>query len=224
MTQQRVPHRAAPDRRQRGCFLWEAAPKRIRQDGKKRTKRPGDAFHVLHGGGEEGLLVHVADSEHAGIAQAMQFFGFCEGSFNGFLAPGVDAFAFVCFSKRVRLLQCILPYMARHLPSAGFGREAFRPPGAVPACFGLAPVLPIAFPVGRAPCQLVPLRTQVNVFDWIIGETVFSEIVPLVRMPPIPYYRLYPGCRKLVTYRRVVVSRIQSHVLRLLPQPLINIL
>lgn len=43
-------------------------------------------------------------------------------------------------------------------------------------------------------------------------------------MPPIPYYRLYPGCRKLVAYRRVVVSRIQSHVLRLLPQPLINIL
>lgn len=187
-------------------------------------KRPGDAFHVLYGGGEEGLLVHVADSEHARMAQAMQLFGFCERSFNGFLAPGVDAFAFVCFPKRVRLLQCILPYMARHLPSAGFGREAFRPPGAVPACFGLAPVLPIAFPVGRAPCQLVPLRTQVNVFDWIIGETVFSEIVPLVRMPPIPYYRLYPGCRKLVAYRRVVVSRIQSHVLRLLPQPLINIL
>ncbi|WP_417422606.1 hypothetical protein, partial [Hominenteromicrobium sp.] len=45
------------DRRQRGCFLWEAAPKRIRQDGKKRTKRPSDAFHVLYGGGEEGLLV-----------------------------------------------------------------------------------------------------------------------------------------------------------------------
>ena len=40
------------DRRQRGCFLLEAAPKRIRQDGKKRTKRPGDAFHVLHGGGD----------------------------------------------------------------------------------------------------------------------------------------------------------------------------
>ena len=48
------------DRRQKGCFLWEAAPKRIRQDGKKETKRPGDAFHVLYGGGEEGLLVHVA--------------------------------------------------------------------------------------------------------------------------------------------------------------------
>ena len=166
------------DRRQRGCFLLEAAPKRIRQDGKKRTKRPGDAFHVLYGGGEEGLLVHVADSEHARMAQAMQLFGFCEGSFNGFLAPGVDAFPTACLLKRVRLFQCILPYMARHLPSAGFGREAFRPFGAVPACFGLAPVLPIAFPVGRAPCQLVPLRTQVNVFDWIIGETVFSEIVP----------------------------------------------
>ena len=154
----------------------------------------------------------------------MQFFGFCEGSFNGFLAPGVDAFAAACLPKRVRLFQCILPYMARHLPSAGFRGEAFCPFGAVPACFGLAPVFPIPFPVGRAPCQLVPLRTQVNVFDWIIGETVFPEIVPLVRMPSIPYYRLYPGCRKLVAYRRVVVSRIQPHVLRLLPQPLINIL
>ena len=151
---------AASDRRQRGCFLWEAAPKRIRQDGKKRTKRPSDAFHVLYGGGEEGLLVHVADSEHTGIAQAMQFFGFCEGSFNGFLAPGVDAFAAACLRKRVRLLQCILPYMARHLPSAGMGREAFRPSGAIPACPGFAPVFPIAFPVGRAPCQLMPLRTQ----------------------------------------------------------------
>ena len=99
------------DRRQRGCFLLEAAPKRIRQDGKKRTKRPGDAFHVLHGGGEEGLLVHVADSEHAGIAQAMQLFGFCEGSFNGFLAPGVDTFPAACLPKRVRLFQCILPYI-----------------------------------------------------------------------------------------------------------------
>ena len=92
----KIRNKAAPrpcrtrgsDRRQRGCFLWEAAPKRIRQDGKKRTKRPGDAFHVLYGGGEEGLLVHVVDSEHAGIAQAMQFFGFCEGSFNGFPCAG----------------------------------------------------------------------------------------------------------------------------------------
>ena len=36
----------------------------------------------------------------------MQLFGFCERSFNGSLAPGVDAFAAACLRKRVRLLQC----------------------------------------------------------------------------------------------------------------------
>ena len=163
------------------------------RESREKGKRNALAMRFMYGGGEEGLLVHAADSKHAGIAQAVQLFGFCERSFNGFPAPGADAFPTACLPKRVRLFQCILPYMARHLPSAGFGREAFRPPGAVPACFGLAPVLPIAFPVGRAPCQLVPLRTQVNVFDWIIGETVFSEIVPLVRMPPSACCRPYPG-------------------------------
>ena len=41
----------------------------------------GDPFHVLNGSGEEGLLVHVADSKHASKAQDMEFFGFCEGAF-----------------------------------------------------------------------------------------------------------------------------------------------
>ena len=141
-----------------------------------------------------------ADSEYAGIAQAMQLFGFCERSFNGFLAPGVDPFPFGCLRKRIRLLQCILPYMVLHLPSAGMGREAFRPFGAVPACPGIAPVFPIPFPVGCAPCQLVPLRTQVNVLDWVKGETIFPEIVPLVRTPPVAYYRRYPGLHQLVTH------------------------
>ena len=112
--------------------------------------------------------------------------------------------------------------MARYLPSAGMGREAFRPFGAVPAYPGIAPVFPIPFPVGRAPCQLVPLRTQGNVFDWVKGETIFPETVPLVHMPPSA--RLYPGLRQPVTHGRAVVSRVQSHVLGLLPQSLFNIL
>ena len=70
----------------------------------------------------------------------------------------------------------------------------------------------------------MPLRTQGNVLDWIIGETVFPEIVPLVRMPPVAYHRLYPGLYQLVTHRRAVVSRVQPHVLGLLSQPLFNIL
>ena len=70
----------------------------------------------------------------------------------------------------------------------------------------------------------MPLRTQGNVLDWIIGETVFPEIVSLVRMPPVAYHRLHSGCRKLVTHRRAVVSRVQPHVLGLLSQPLFNIL
>ena len=70
----------------------------------------------------------------------------------------------------------------------------------------------------------MPLRTQRNVLDWIIGETVFPEIVSLVRMPPVAYCRLYPGLRQLVTHRRAVVSRVQPHVLGLLSQPLFNIL
>ena len=70
----------------------------------------------------------------------------------------------------------------------------------------------------------MPLRAQGNVLNSIIGETVFPEIVPLVRMPPVAYHRLYSGCRKLVTHRRAVVSRVQPHVLGLLSQPLFNIL
>ena len=70
----------------------------------------------------------------------------------------------------------------------------------------------------------MPLRTQGNVLDWIIGETVFPEIVSLVRMPPVAYYRLYPGLYQLVTHRRAAVSRVQPHVLGLLSQPLFNIL
>ena len=77
------------DHRQRPCFGTETWPLQKEGEGKKRKKRLGDAFHVLNSGGEEGLLIHIADSEHASIAQAMQLFGFCEGTFDCFLAPRV---------------------------------------------------------------------------------------------------------------------------------------
>ena len=60
--------------------------------------------------------------------------------------------------------------------------------------------------------------------DRIIGETVFSKIVPLVRMPSITHHWLYPRFGYLVTHRRIVVSRVQSHILRLFSQSFFNIL
>ena len=70
----------------------------------------------------------------------------------------------------------------------------------------------------------MPLRTQGNVFDWILGETVFPELVPPCAYETVAYYRLYPGLRRLVTHRRAGVSRIQSHILGLFSQSLFNIL
>ena len=48
----------------------------------ERKNRLGDPFHVLNSSGEEGLLVHVANSKHTSKAQAMELFSFCEGAFN----------------------------------------------------------------------------------------------------------------------------------------------
>ena len=47
----------------------------------ERKNRLGDPFHVLNSSGEEGLLVHVANSKHANKAQDMELFRFCEGAF-----------------------------------------------------------------------------------------------------------------------------------------------
>lgn len=77
----------------------------------RRKNRFGDPFHVLHGNCKEGLLEHAAKSEHTGIAQALEFFGFCEGAHDCLFAPGVKPPAVGRFRKRIRLFQLILPNM-----------------------------------------------------------------------------------------------------------------
>lgn len=74
--------------------------------------RLGDPFHVLNSSGEEGLLVHIADSEHTNKAEAVEFFDFCEGAFNCLLVPGIKSLAIAGLRKRIRLFQIILPNMA----------------------------------------------------------------------------------------------------------------
>ena len=100
------------DRRQRGCFLLEAAHKRIRQDGKKRTKRPGDAFHVLYGGGEEGLARTCCGFRACGHSAGHAILWLLRRIVQWFPCARRRCVSTACLPKRVRLFQCILPYMA----------------------------------------------------------------------------------------------------------------
>ena len=51
--------------------------------------KPGEPLDVLESGGQEALLAHILDAEHASKAQAVILFGLREGSLNVLLAPGV---------------------------------------------------------------------------------------------------------------------------------------
>jgi hypothetical protein len=143
-------------------------------------KRLGHAFHVLDGGGQEALLVHVANAEHASKAQAVQFLGLRKRSFNGFLTPGINTLSVLGLRKRIRLLQILLPYMACHQPSCRTGTEAFRSPWAGFAGLGIAPVFPITFAVGRSPGEFPLLWANVDVTYRIKGKTILPEINSLM--------------------------------------------
>lgn len=172
---------------------------RVHQQQEKSAKRLCDAFHILNRGGQEALLVHIADSEHASIAQAMQFFGFREGSLDCLFPPGVDASALIRLRKRISLFQVILPYMARHQPSRRTGSEALFSSGTIHAIPAVAPVFSIAFASGCSPCQLVFLGTDINVAFLVILKSVLSKMLAFVSMTTIADNRLYPSAGYLVT-------------------------
>ena len=134
----------------------------------ERKNRLGDPLHVLNSSGEEGLLVHVANSEHASIAQAMEFFGFCEGAFNCLLAPGVEPFTIVGLRKRIRLFQIILPNMACHQPSCHTGGNALLSARTVLANLAVAPILTVTGTIGGFPCQFLFLWTKVNISVFLV--------------------------------------------------------
>ena len=57
---------------------------------RNRSKRPGEPFRVMNCGGQEALLAHVLNAEHASKAQAMVFFGLRKGALDCFFAPGIN--------------------------------------------------------------------------------------------------------------------------------------
>ena len=156
----------------------------------------------------------------------MQLFGFCERSFHGFLAPGVDAFAAACLRKRIRLLPM---HPAIHGASPAFCRNG---PGSISPVWGNPCMswsrssIPDSLPGWSCAMSARALADTGKRFRIrIIGETVFPEM----RLPcAYASGSLLPAVSRLrhqlVTHRRAVVSRVQPHVLGLLSQPLFNIL
>jgi len=62
----------------------------IKESGEKKGLRK--PLHVLNSSGQETLLTHVLNTEHASKAQAMIFLGLRKRMFNGLFAPCVNAF------------------------------------------------------------------------------------------------------------------------------------
>ena len=145
------------------------------------------AFDVLNGGGQETLLAHVVDAEHAGIAEAMVFFRLRKGTFNRLFSPFVYAFAVVRLRKEYDIVQGILPYMTFHHPSVCTGTKALIPPGTVPALFAIAVILSVAIPGGSAPVKKALCRTNLNVALKVIVESILSVVFSCVGMPSVAY-------------------------------------
>ena len=154
----------------------------------------------------------------------MEFFGFCEGTFDCLLAPGVDSFAVGRLRKRIRLFQIVLPNMARHQPSCHGGGNALLCARTASADAAVAPVFPVAGTVGGFPCQFLFLWTKVNVSVLLVYETVFPKALAFVRMPAVPNDRLNTTGSNLVTGGSVVVSRVNAHISGQMSQPLFHVI
>ena len=102
-------------------------------------------------GGQEALFAQIANSEHASKAQAMILFGLRKGSFNGLLAPVVQAPAIGRFRKRRNGVQIILPYMSRHQPSLCTRAQALASPRTVCTLLCTAVIFTEAVAVGGFP-------------------------------------------------------------------------
>ena len=141
----------------------------------------------MHHSGQEALLTHVLDAEHACIAEAMVFFRLRKGTFNCLFSPFVNASAVVCLRKEYDIVQGILPYMTFHHPSVCTGSKALVSTGAILALFAITEVLSVAFPGRCAPVQILVLRTDVNVVLKVISESVLAVMVSCVGMPSVAY-------------------------------------
>ena len=86
-------------------------------DPKAEAKGLGQPFHILYRSGQEALLAHVLDAEHASKAQAMIDLRFGKRTFNRFLAPIIDASPLRGLSEACNLIQRVLPDMSFHHPS-----------------------------------------------------------------------------------------------------------
>ena len=164
----------------------------------------------MYRGGQEALLPHVPDSEHAGIAEAMIDFGLREGAFNGFFSPTVNATADTGLGKGNDIIQSILPNMSFHHPSGHALSEALCPSGTSCANLGVAEVLTVAFPGGGFPVEMLVFRTDVNVEEGVVPETIFAVVFAFVGMPPIANGSLYTLGLQKMSGPRVVVGHIFS--------------
>ena len=122
----RQSYSAASDHRQSPCFASQNMGFSHAMNLKVEAKGLCQPFHILNRSGQEALLAHVLDAEHASKAQAMVFFGLRKGALNCFFAPCINPRA----SRRLRkvhdAIQSILPNMSVHHPSLhGFSKAFF---------------------------------------------------------------------------------------------------
>ena len=70
-----------------------------------------DLFHVLHGSGEQALLLDFGKPAHTAIALSMQLFGFGKAALDGFFSAFVNLLSNIGMCEFVCLILVILPNM-----------------------------------------------------------------------------------------------------------------
>ena len=148
----------------------------------------------------------------------MVFFGFRERSFNCFFSPGIESLSIGCFRKPCDSFQSVLPYMAYHLPSCGFLRDAFISSGTVSTIFTAAPVFSEPDSVCCSPVKVFTFRTDICIEVVIISESIFSKRFLRMSMPSVPDYSLDMVFLQQMSNPCTVVAGVKSHVLRQVSQ------
>ena len=152
---------------------------------KAEAKGLGQPFYILNRSGQEALLAHVLDAEHASKTQAMVFFSLRKRSFNCLLTPCIDSRA----SRRLRkvhdAIQSILPNMSVHHPSLHGFSKAFFSSAACRTGFAVTEVLPVSITRCGFPVQHLFLRADIQVVFPIEFETIFPVMLSLMCLPPV---------------------------------------
>ena len=178
-----------------------------------------EPLDVLNSGGQEGLFAHIPDSEHASIAQTMVDLGLRKGAFNCLFSPAVDAPALLRFGKGNDVIQGILPDMSLHHPSRHTCSKALCPSWADLTGFAVTEVLAIALAGGGFPVEMLVLRADVSIKVRVVFEAIFAVGRCLVGVPPVANDTLDSFLFQQMGDPGIVVSGIQSHVLRQFSQP-----